>query len=593
VSREEIQKVKTKIDDDLEKEKLPVKNAEKVTESKSSNRYFQRHNESAIEFKGIVDATTEKQRSEKKSRSTFTLEDGTLLKEKPSKELTTTTNIIQPPSKPPAASLPASTLLCRAPLPPEPPDGGSRGVSSPLANSLLRQVPPPKPPDLGDSGNGKGDQKMEDYLREGEKKLGEIRVKWAFDDKVRTKRTFSKLSRSFNLMSQTQAIFCLILEEVAIWAGIKLVGLVKFNDSKGTLKKGGTISKIPKLVCLELMSQVQLPNKEDKIWGTTPVFEYTKQSSTLTFQGRLIGDLMMKYAMSFPEFIYKPLAQVSPWNCVFIDGSIVKLQCVENGKVWNILENSNNIIVCVVGVRSFEKYSDFSGFITSYQFGGTIIERDFVVVFFLDYAMVCMTKVNTVGLEVKCTFDLHERVHKIKSYKEAITIGRKTTLLSRYWKTYYCDLNLVKNTRSALSFVYDRGKLWKILFDVGKHILDIITLSLQICMQWLFFGFMSQTQVYHHHRKCNETIENDMWSLKKLVTLPNAMRAIIEVYWRIIFISHGLFNFVFDRGKFDGCKISTLRTRLFEGVGIDRDLNCELGLDFGPSLRCGKEEGKE
>jgi hypothetical protein len=377
VSREEIQKVKTKIDDDLEKEKLPVKNAEKVIESKSSNRYLQRHNESAIEFKGIVDATTEKQRSEKKSRSTFTLEDGTLLKEKPSKELTTTTNIIQPPSKPPAASLPASTLLCRAPLPPEPPDGGSRG------------------------GNGKGDQKMEDYLREGEKKLGEIRVKWAFDDKVRTKRTFSKLSRSFNLMSQTQAIFCLILEEVAIWAGIKLVGLVKFNDSKGTLKKGGTISKIPKLVCLELMSQVQLPNKEDKIWGTTPVFEYTKQSSTLTFQGRLIGDLMMKYAMSFPEFIYKPLAQVSPWNCVFIDGSIVKLQCVENGKVWNILENSNNIIVCVVGVRSFEKYSDFSGFITSYQFGGTIIERDFVVVFFLDYAMLCMTKVNTVGLEVE------------------------------------------------------------------------------------------------------------------------------------------------------------------------------------------------
>jgi hypothetical protein len=220
-------------------------------------------------------------------------------------------------------------------------------VSSPLANSLLRQVPPPKPPDLGDSGNGKGDQKMEDYLREGEKKLEEIRVKWAFDDKVRTKRTFSKLSRSFNLMSQTQAIFCLILEEVATWAGIKLVGLVKFNDSKETLKKGGTISKIPKLVCLELMSQVQLPNKEDKVWGTTPVFEYTKQSSTLTFQERLIGDVMMKYAMPFLEFIYKPLmTQVSSWN---FDGSIVILQCVGNGKVGNILENFNDIIVCVVG----------------------------------------------------------------------------------------------------------------------------------------------------------------------------------------------------------------------------------------------------
>ncbi|MCI26084.1 hypothetical protein A2U01_0047277, partial [Trifolium medium] len=107
--------------------------------------------------------TTETQRSE--SRSTFTLEDRTLLKEKPSKEPTTTSqsNIVPPPSKPPA-SLPALTLLRRAPLPPEPPnvgarvgtvlpppqppeppDTGSRGASSPLATTLLRQDPPPKP----------------------------------------------------------------------------------------------------------------------------------------------------------------------------------------------------------------------------------------------------------------------------------------------------------------------------------------------------------------------------------------------------------------------------------------------------------------
>jgi hypothetical protein len=77
-----------------------------------------------------------------------------------------------------------------------------------------------------------------------------------------------------------------------------------------------------------------------------------------------------------------------------------------------------------VGVRCFEKYRGFSGLITNYQFEGTIIERDFVVVSFLDYAMACMTKVNTVGLEVKCTFDLHKRVHKIKSNEEAISIGR-------------------------------------------------------------------------------------------------------------------------------------------------------------------------
>ncbi|MCI28294.1 hypothetical protein A2U01_0049494, partial [Trifolium medium] len=86
----------------------------------------------------------------------------------------------KPPPDPPDASPPATTLPRRAPLPPEPPDVGARvvtvlpppqppdtgshGVSSPLATTLLRQVPPLKPPDLGDFGNGKGNQKMEEYL---------------------------------------------------------------------------------------------------------------------------------------------------------------------------------------------------------------------------------------------------------------------------------------------------------------------------------------------------------------------------------------------------------------------------------------------
>ncbi|MCI12743.1 hypothetical protein A2U01_0033850 [Trifolium medium] len=47
------------------------------------------------------------------------------------------------PSKPPAASLPASTPLRRAPLPPEPPDVGAR------LGTVLPSSPPPKPPDVG------------------------------------------------------------------------------------------------------------------------------------------------------------------------------------------------------------------------------------------------------------------------------------------------------------------------------------------------------------------------------------------------------------------------------------------------------------
>ncbi|CAJ2655860.1 unnamed protein product [Trifolium pratense] len=61
--------------------------------------------------------------------------------------------------------------------------------------------------------------------------------------------------------------------------------------------------------------------------------------------------------------------------------------------------------------------------------------------------------------------------------------------------------------------------------------------------------------------------------------------------WNGLLIFHGLFIFVFDRGKVGWMQISTLRTRLFEGVGIDRDLNVKVGLDFGPRLR--EEKGNK
>jgi hypothetical protein len=42
------------------------------------------------------------------------------------------------------------------------------------------------------------------------------------------------------------------------------------------------------------------------------------------------------------------------------------------------------------------------------------------------------------------------------------------------------------------------------------------------------------------------------------------------------------------------CYVSGVGVELMASLSLnDRDLNCELGLDFGPSLKCGKEEGKE
>ncbi|PNX75347.1 geminivirus rep-interacting motor [Trifolium pratense] len=134
----------------------------------------------------------------------------------------------------------------------------------------------------------------------------------------------------------------------------------------------------------------------------------------------------------------------------------------------------------------------------------------------------------------------------------------------------------------VLHLVYDRRKPWKIICDASNHKLDAKARSLEIDVQWLLFGFLSQTQVYQVLNVMSVSKLVPSW-LSKLMSLPSTC------YWRVIFIYHGLLNFVFDRGKLDGCKISTLRTRLFEGVSIDRDLNHEVGLDFGPSLRCGKE----
>ncbi|KAK2425890.1 long chain acyl-CoA synthetase [Trifolium repens] len=656
VSREEIQKVKTEIGDDIEKEKLQV--------SEPSNRKLQSHKESVVR----LDATIEKKEADNravnvkvnqvveidspplselpkspplselpKSPPDVGIQAMTLPKSKPPNLEAETDNVElnnhrhgmpRPPSKPPDARKSATLLPQRVPPPKLP--GFARDV-------VL--LPSPQPPEPSDTGS----RRMCFFITEGEKDLEKVRVKWEINEAVRENESMDKVCISFNPIGrQTHTNFCRILKVVTIWAGIELLDWVQFNDSNGVLKEGVCIFEDTNLKeqdkganwsCCKLgptenqigQAQTNIGLLEDDFRAWTDISEFLLKHNMhinsacfIVTEGMYGMCLTHELAVSFIYSLMQEGSNCLKYTLVSTDMGIevvLTLEALnhvdyyfENCHLFKIHLSLGSIVgkykgirvlylkvenVVDVGVRCFEKYRGFSGLITNYQFEGTIIERDFVVVSFLDYAMACMTKVNTVGLEMKCTFDLHERVHKIKSNKEAITIGRKTTLLSRYWKTYYCDLNLVKNTRSALSFVYDRGKLWKILFDVGKHILDIITLSLQICMRWLFFGFMSQTQVYHHHRKCNETIENDMWSFKKLVTLPNAMRAIIEVYWRIIFISHGLFNFVFDRGKFDGCKISTLRTRLFEGVGIDRDLNCELGLDFGPSLRCGKEEGKE
>ncbi|CAJ2644743.1 unnamed protein product [Trifolium pratense] len=110
------------------------------------------------------------------------------------------------------------------------------------------------------------------------------------------------------------------------------------------------------------------------------------------------------------------------------------------------------------------------------------------------------------------------------------------------WETHECCWKGFPSLYSLLNFVYDRGKFWRILLGASNHNLDTITRSLQICKQWLLV----------------ELIRQDPRELN----FPMAA-TICDYCLNGLLIFHGLFNFVFDRGKVRWMQISTLRTRLF------------------------------
>jgi hypothetical protein len=87
------------------------------------------------------------------------------------------------------------------------------------------------------------------------------------------------------------------------------------------------------------------------------------------------------------------------------------------------------------------------------------------------------------------------------------------------WKGFPSKYNM-------LNFVYDRGKFGEILCEAKNHKLEFITQSWQIFMQWLHFGFMSQTQIF-----------------------IRLLKSVNEVRWRMALTFSWIAQFVFDRGK--------------------------------------------
>jgi hypothetical protein len=263
--REEVQKVKIEIGDDSKMEKLQVKYAEKEMDSRSlqkssepSNQNLQSHKESMA----WLDAAIEKKEADNRAvnvkenqvvvidsplpeppnafppakvlwepelandvlkmatMASQVARDPTPFRPRPkppdrrySVELLDPNSQEQPPSETTDSGQPATTLLRRVPLPPEPPDDGAQAVVLLSSPQLLEPPPdtasrvaktPQSPAANFDSGSGKGNKKMEEYLclvtTEGEKNPEEIRVKWAFDE----------LSILLNPMVHIQGNICLL-----------------------------------------------------------------------------------------------------------------------------------------------------------------------------------------------------------------------------------------------------------------------------------------------------------------------------------------------------------------------------------------------
>ncbi|PNX86798.1 hypothetical protein L195_g042880 [Trifolium pratense] len=112
----------------------------------------------------------------------------------------------------------------------------------------------------------------------------------------------------------------------------------------------------------------------------------------------------------------------------------------------------------------------------------------------------------------KTTFSLYSSIWIIQWDPEEFNIPMLVITHECGWKGFPLLYSL-------LDFVYNRGKLCELLSDDRNHKLEVITQSWQIFMQCLFFRFMSETQIYPHHRNCNKEIEKDLWSSKILVQM--------------------------------------------------------------------------
>jgi hypothetical protein len=202
------------------------------------------HNESVVVFETIINAATETQRGEKERRIVPDLHPPPETPDPPSSQ--------SPPPESLDSSQPATDLQRREP-PPKPPDWSSSDATRDWPQSKeegkeptinTQHIPPPlkwpEPPGINQLAMVRPLPTTSNTLATERLRFNVASVGKDCEVK-RITGSIVKVGISFNLMDQTQVIFCLVWKVLEMWTGIELLGSVQFNDSHWVMKKGVAI----------------------------------------------------------------------------------------------------------------------------------------------------------------------------------------------------------------------------------------------------------------------------------------------------------------------------------------------------------------
>ncbi|CAJ2648470.1 unnamed protein product [Trifolium pratense] len=276
------------------------------------------------------------------------------------------------------------------------------------------------------------------------------------------------------------------------------------------------------------------------------------------------------------------------WRIVFIShGACIRIVvepcdlALWNTVIWGYVSERN----CVL---PFNTMSWHSSLLVKQQY---LIEFNFPI----DCALIKPSRHHVFGnitiavCYVRC---IHRLIMEIKEQDQLVTSTRSAVVIHYpVPKTLYqCSNEVGSLDLETMSFKKGVNAIYDTCFSVVTRIIhqEFPCVEMHALIGHTMNGGMIISVEVSPRNVASQEVSIRQWNPSLYFPMAATM---CDYCWNGLLIFHGLFIFVFDRGKVGWMQISTLRTRLFEGVGIDRDLNVKVGLDFGPRLR--EEKGNK